>query len=312
MKESGHVFLYIADFVSLISRIGDWGERAYIHFNRRGLASKLLDKLASHPEAFDSLQELMDFTLKLDKIYHERQKEKVGNHEKEPPVTGSNSSRPPQDSSSRRPHHKKNKKCKQVQASKDKPHSVLLNKENKLIGSEMQRRIKEGLCTFCGGKNPIEKCFKRPQNKSGSSKGFPSKQGKVSLKTPSLPSSVHITPIIPSQSLLQLGDEVFKEIKDVGEDFGISSLHPFQGDMDLLPLSFHASLDGQWDEEEEPEEIETVLKLVPPAYHQYLDVFSKVKAEKLHPLCACDNHIKLEGLLPPICVIYFLLNQESE
>ncbi|MBW0497413.1 hypothetical protein O181_037128 [Austropuccinia psidii MF-1] len=42
------------------------------------------------------------------------------------------------------------------------------------------------------------------------------------LKTPSLPSSVHIHSIMPSQSLLKSGDEVFKEIKDVGEDFAIS------------------------------------------------------------------------------------------
>ncbi|MBW0590914.1 hypothetical protein O181_130629 [Austropuccinia psidii MF-1] len=35
------------------------------------------------------------------------------------------------------------------------------------------------------------------------------------LKTPSLPPSVHIPSIIPSQSLLPLRDEVFKEIKDV-------------------------------------------------------------------------------------------------
>ncbi|MBW0578258.1 hypothetical protein O181_117973 [Austropuccinia psidii MF-1] len=82
--------------------------------------------------------------------------------------------------------------------------------------------------------------------------------------------------------------------------------------MDLLPLSFHASLVEQWDEEEGPEEIETVLKVVPPAYHQYLDVFSKVKAEKCPPYRACDHHIKLEGLLPPIGVIYSLSNKESE
>ncbi|MBW0537993.1 hypothetical protein O181_077708 [Austropuccinia psidii MF-1] len=82
--------------------------------------------------------------------------------------------------------------------------------------------------------------------------------------------------------------------------------------MDLPPLSFYASLEEQWDEEEEPEEIETVLKVVPPAYHQYLDVFSKVKAEKLPPHRACDHHIELEGLLPPIGVIYSLSNQESE
>ncbi|MBW0563269.1 hypothetical protein O181_102984 [Austropuccinia psidii MF-1] len=82
--------------------------------------------------------------------------------------------------------------------------------------------------------------------------------------------------------------------------------------MDLPPLSFHASREEQWDEEEETEVIETVLKVVPPAYHQYLDVFSKVKAEKLPPYHACDHHIELEGLLPPIGVIYSLSNQESE
>ncbi|MBW0504577.1 hypothetical protein O181_044292 [Austropuccinia psidii MF-1] len=82
--------------------------------------------------------------------------------------------------------------------------------------------------------------------------------------------------------------------------------------MDLPPLSFHASLEEQWDEEEEPEEIETVLQVVPPAYHQYLDVFSKVKEEKPPPHHACDHHIKLEGLLPPVGVIYSISNQESE
>ncbi|MBW0491351.1 hypothetical protein O181_031066 [Austropuccinia psidii MF-1] len=80
------------------------------------------------------------------------------------------------------------------------------------------------------------------------------------LKTPSLPSSAHIPSIMPSQSLVKLRDEVFKEIKDVGEDVSISLLHLFQGDMDLSALSFHASLEEQWAEEEEPEKIETVLK----------------------------------------------------
>ncbi|MBW0525103.1 hypothetical protein O181_064818 [Austropuccinia psidii MF-1] len=82
MKEIGHVSLYITDFRSLISRIEDWGERAYIHVYRRGLASRLLDQLASHPGTFDTLQELMDVTLELDTRYHERQKEKGGNQEK--------------------------------------------------------------------------------------------------------------------------------------------------------------------------------------------------------------------------------------
>ncbi|MBW0556443.1 hypothetical protein O181_096158 [Austropuccinia psidii MF-1] len=146
MKESGQVSLYIADFRSLMSRIGDWGERAYIHMYRRGLASRLLDQLASHPGNFDSLQELMEITLELDTRYHERQKEKGSHQEKKPPISGSNSSKPPQSSSSKKPYHRKNKKGKNFQVSKDKPHAALLNKDNKLIGSEKERRIKEGLC----------------------------------------------------------------------------------------------------------------------------------------------------------------------
>ncbi|MBW0553240.1 hypothetical protein O181_092955 [Austropuccinia psidii MF-1] len=111
------------------------------------------------------------------------------------------------------------------------------------------------------------------------------------LKTPSLPSSVHIPSIMPSQSLLKSRDEVFKEIKDVVEEVAISSLHFFHGDMDLPPLSFNASMEELWDEEEEPEGIETVFNVVPPAYHQYLDVFSKVKAGKLPPHCTGNHHI---------------------
>ncbi|MBW0468085.1 hypothetical protein O181_007800 [Austropuccinia psidii MF-1] len=119
------------------------------------------------------------------------------------------------------------------------------------------------------------------------------------LKIPSLPPSVHIPSIIPSQSLLPSRDEVFKEIKDVGEDVAISLLHLFQGDMDLPPLSFNSSLEEQCNEEEEPEGIENVLKVLPPAYHQYLDVISKVKSGKLPPHSTFNHHIELKGLLPP-------------
>ncbi|MBW0470724.1 hypothetical protein O181_010439 [Austropuccinia psidii MF-1] len=82
--------------------------------------------------------------------------------------------------------------------------------------------------------------------------------------------------------------------------------------MILPPLSYHESLEELWEEEEKPEEIETVIKVVPSAYHQYLDVFYKVKADKLPPNCTCDYHIKLEGSLPPVGVSYPLSNQESD
>ncbi|MBW0562137.1 hypothetical protein O181_101852 [Austropuccinia psidii MF-1] len=82
--------------------------------------------------------------------------------------------------------------------------------------------------------------------------------------------------------------------------------------MDLPPSSYYDSLEELWDEEEETEEVETVIKVFPSVYHQYLDVFSKVKAEKIPPHCACDHHVKQEGSLPPVGVIYSLSNQESD
>ncbi|MBW0469536.1 hypothetical protein O181_009251 [Austropuccinia psidii MF-1] len=76
----------------------------------------------------------MDITLELDTRYHERKKGKGSHQEKKPPVTRSNSFTPPQYSSSKKPRHKKSKKGKNFQVSKDKPHAALRIKENKLIG----------------------------------------------------------------------------------------------------------------------------------------------------------------------------------
>ncbi|MBW0471524.1 hypothetical protein O181_011239 [Austropuccinia psidii MF-1] len=113
------------------------------------------------------------------------------------------------------------------------------------------------------------------------------------LKTPSLPPSVRILPSSP------LSHYFYQEMKDVGEHVAISALNLFQGDMDLPPLPFHSSLEEQWDEEEDPEEIGTVLKVVPPADHQYFDAFSNFKAKEPPTHCTCDHHIKLDGLLHP-------------
>ncbi|MBW0593398.1 hypothetical protein O181_133113 [Austropuccinia psidii MF-1] len=92
MKEGGHVSLYIADVRSLFSRIGYWGERALIQHFRKGLPTRILDQLASHPSRTDSLQDLMDITLELDTRYHERQNEKSHHQEKKPEASKSNSS----------------------------------------------------------------------------------------------------------------------------------------------------------------------------------------------------------------------------
>ncbi|MBW0502225.1 hypothetical protein O181_041940 [Austropuccinia psidii MF-1] len=115
-------------------------------------------------------------------------------------------------------------------------------------------------------------------------------------RTPSFPSSVHIISLNSHLSLLSSRDEVLKDIQDFGEGSSVSSLHLFFGNTDLPTLSYHDSLEELWDEEEEPEEVETMMKAVPSVYHQQFDVFSKVKGEKLPPHHSCDHHIELGGL----------------
>ncbi|MBW0478548.1 hypothetical protein O181_018263 [Austropuccinia psidii MF-1] len=117
-------------------------------------------------------------------------------------------------------------------------------------------------------------------------------------RTPEIPSSAHVPSLNSHKSLLSSRYEVCIETQDVREDNCVCSIDLFCGNMDLPPSSYHDSLEERWDEEEEPEEVETMMKVVPSPYHHYLYVFSKVKAKKLPPHHTCDHHINLEVSLP--------------
>ncbi|MBW0486065.1 hypothetical protein O181_025780 [Austropuccinia psidii MF-1] len=171
MKEGGYVSLHEDNFRSLVPRIGDWGERALIHHFSKGLPSRILEELASHPSIIDSLQDLTDITLDFDTRYHEGQNEKSHHQEKKPEASKSNSSHPQNYTSSSQ------KKKKNFQ-NRDKPHCSFLNKDFKLMNSEKERRINEGLYTYCGWKHSLESCFKRPQNKLTQPSGKIPSQGK--------------------------------------------------------------------------------------------------------------------------------------
>ncbi|MBW0482867.1 hypothetical protein O181_022582 [Austropuccinia psidii MF-1] len=54
-------------------------------------------------------------------------------------------------------------------------------------------------------------------------------------RAPSFPTSVHIPSHNSHESSLSSRDEVFKDVKDFGEDNSMSSLHPFHGNVDLPP-----------------------------------------------------------------------------
>ncbi|MBW0470739.1 hypothetical protein O181_010454 [Austropuccinia psidii MF-1] len=112
-------------------------------------------------------------------------------------------------------------------------------------------------------------------------------------RTPSFLSSVDITSVSLQQSLLSSRDEVFQESQDVEEYNSVSSVHLFHGNVDVTPSSYHDSLEEWWVAEEEPEEIESVMKVVISSYHHYLEVFHKVKAEKHPAHHSYDHHIVL-------------------
>ncbi|MBW0557548.1 hypothetical protein O181_097263 [Austropuccinia psidii MF-1] len=99
-----------------------------------------------------------------------RQNEKSHHPEKKPEASKSNSSHPQSSSSS--------SQKKENFQKRDKPHSFLLNNDFKLMNSEKERRIKQGLCTYCGGKHSLESCFKRPQKKLAQPSGKFPFQGK--------------------------------------------------------------------------------------------------------------------------------------
>ncbi|MBW0557952.1 hypothetical protein O181_097667 [Austropuccinia psidii MF-1] len=112
----------------------------------------------------------MDVILALDTRYHERQTEKSHHQEKKSETSKSSSSHTQNSASSS---HKKKKNFQK----RDKDHFSLLNKDFKLMNSEKERRIKEGLCTYCGGKHSLESCLQGPQNKLTQPSGqFPARE----------------------------------------------------------------------------------------------------------------------------------------
>ncbi|MBW0477080.1 hypothetical protein O181_016795 [Austropuccinia psidii MF-1] len=154
------------------------------------------------------------------------------------------------------------------------------NREELTLGFEFFNHLNpyidwmQGLITFNADYKDYYNPYKYFSNDFSSAKSCASLVG--DSRTPSFTSSVHICLLNPHKSLLSSKDELFKEIQDFGEYNSVSSLHLFFGNMDLPSSSYHKYLEMLWDEEEEPEEIETVMKAVPSAYQQYLDVFSKV------------------------------------
>ena len=180
MRDSGQVSSYITDFRTLTTKIPDWGEKALMYHFRKGLPSRLLDQLAVHQGPLDSLQDLMKTVLDYDIRYHERQKEKTSTSHHSSSSKPSNRQAPP--SFNTRPQRNWNSKPRKdsnnFQPSRLQHQSFShLHKDGTLKHAERERRIKAGLCTYCGGKHKLDDCplLKAKRSKLGSSSNFPSK-----------------------------------------------------------------------------------------------------------------------------------------
>lgn len=109
--------------------------------------------------------------------------------------------------------------------------------------------------------------------------------------------------------------EVFEDQHEEHENSTFDSL-PLE--LRILNLSSTNSISNgtsyswqDFEDEEDEEEIETVKTVVPQQYHDFLDIFSKSKADKLPIHRDCDHHIELVGPVPPVGPIYSLTKEES-
>ncbi|MBW0492337.1 hypothetical protein O181_032052 [Austropuccinia psidii MF-1] len=68
--------------------------------------------------------------------------------------------------------------------------------------------------------------------------------------------------------------------------------------MDLPPSSYHDSLEELWDEEEEPEELETMMKVVPSAYHKYLDFYRRFIKNYSKKISSLTSFLKKDSNFP--------------
>lgn len=162
MKEGSYASSYITDFRTLTTKISDWGERALMYHFRKGLPSRLLDQLAVHQAPLDSLQDLMSATLDYDTRFHERTKEKK--FTTSTPSTSTHVKEKMHSIDHKKPTRSKNFKTSKPVFRDAKPSQKdipsHLNTDWTLKNQEKERRVKGGLCTYCGEKHKIEDCRK--------------------------------------------------------------------------------------------------------------------------------------------------------
>lgn len=179
MKDNYRVSRYITDFNRLRSMLPDWTDRPLSERFYTGLADRVKSQLAALPIPRPrKLNELMELALSLDENYWELASDKKMRSKSS--TSTSKTSSTPNDSSSNKKSNKSNnpKSSSNSSSSSSTPkpgvdnsaYAKHLASDGKLKQDEKERRQKNGLCLYCGGKgHDLNSCPKRKSNQSGTS-----------------------------------------------------------------------------------------------------------------------------------------------
>lgn len=162
MKNSHHVIKYITDYTTYASQV-NWGERALLAAFRRGLAPRIKDALV-FMDKINDLDDLIIAVTEHDRRYWDRQSE----ISKETKSSGSGSGATPANSSGQAKSNQRSKtpsgtsnpstsSTPQKSSSSPAKKPEHLGSDGKLKADEKERRIKAGLCLYCGGSGHIRK-----------------------------------------------------------------------------------------------------------------------------------------------------------
>lgn len=169
MRSDERIPLYLVRFNQLAVLTG-WDEAALSYRFYRGLPTRLKDDLSRVDYDSSSLLETRQAAQKLDARYWRREEERRREVATQQRSTATPTRPPAVRSSTSTNTSAPTPTTSRAADSLSKPYADKLGGNGKLQPDERTRRLKEGLCLYCGGKGHQSKdCRKRPSNSSSNS-----------------------------------------------------------------------------------------------------------------------------------------------
>ena len=135
----------------------------------KGKPLRILNLLSQQGELVLTLGDLIDATLTINVCHHERQKEKRREASTVHPPAKKDT-KPMAATSSQTPANPKSHQSASKQTLKVPSEISKVLSDGKLQSNEKDRRMKAGLCLYCGGTHKLDDCTKRAARKTPSGK----------------------------------------------------------------------------------------------------------------------------------------------